>query len=252
MEVEFLGTGTSTGVPQIGCKCEVCTSQNDKDKRLRTSIIVRTEGKNILIDCGPDFRAQMLNASSSKLDCALLTHSHYDHVGGMDDLRPYCKHDSFPIYCQRDVINDIKTRIPYCFREKLYPGVPTFHLNEIELEDFEIDGIKITPLKINHYKLQILGFKIGNFAYITDAKDIPQDTMSKLKGIDTMVINALRKAPHISHMSLSECMEVVKIIKPKNVYLTHISHDLGLHEEIERSLPENMHLAYDGEIINII
>lgn len=251
IELEFLGTGTSTGVPQIGCNCEVCKSTNPKDNRLRASAIVRTANLNILIDCGPDFREQILRASSDKLDALIVTHSHYDHVGGIDDLRPYCKNGSFPIYCQKDVIDDLHARIPYCFKEKLYPGVPKLELKEIGLEPFDIGSVTIRPLRIFHYKLPILGYIIGNMAYITDAKTIPDETIEQLKGIDTLVINALRIEPHISHMSLSECLDKIKEIAPRRAYLIHLSHDMGLHDEVSKMLPSNVEIAYDGEIIRI-
>lgn len=251
MEIEFLGTGTSTGVPQIKCECEVCKSENPKDRRLRASAIVRTNNKSILIDCGPDFREQMLRASSKDLDFALITHSHYDHVGGMDDLRPYCHPNPFLVFCQPNVNMNLHERIPYCFRNHLYPGVPTFDVKEINDQPFIQDGIKIEPLKILHYKLSILGYKIGNLAYVTDAKIVPEETINKLIGIDTLVINALRPKPHISHMSLSECLSVIERIKPRVAYLTHICDNMGLHDEVEPTLPKGVHLAYDGLIVHV-
>lgn len=247
IKIRFLGTGTSTGVPQIGCNCRVCRSADDKDKRLRTSAIISVEDSNILIDCGPDFRTQMLNCGSPDLSGVLLTHTHYDHVGGIDDLRPYCnKTKNFPIYCQQDVAQDLRERLPYCFVENPYPGVPIFKIHEIGSESFYIDKIKIEPLKIFHHKLEILGFKIGNMAYITDAKTIPKETIYKIKNIDTLVINALRINDHLSHMSLSQALEVIKIINPRVSYLIHLSHDMGLHTDVQKLLPQDIHIAYDG------
>lgn len=250
-EIEFLGTGTSTGIPVIGCNCEVCCSQDRKDKRLRASAIVRVGDKKILIDCGPDFREQMLNAKSSELDMVLLTHSHYDHVGGIDDLRPYCHPNNFPVYAQQNVINDLYDRLPYCFSTNPYPGVPQFDMNVMDvMHPLDLGGIHVEVLPIWHYKLLINGYKIGeHLAYITDAKTIDDDVIESLKGIDVLVINSLRIEPHLSHMSLSETLEVVSKIKPKTTYLIHMSHDMGKHEEVSRMLPKNVFLAYDGLIV---
>lgn len=247
MEIEFLGTGTSTGVPVIGCQCDTCTSADPHDRRLRASAIIRVKGLSILIDCGPDFREQMLRASDHHIDALLVTHSHYDHVGGIDDIRPYSFDADFPIYCKDDVAHDIRTRLPYCFKEHLYPGVPKLDLRDIKpYNKFSIQGIDVLPMLIWHYKLPILGFRIGHMAYITDAKSIPENTFADLHDIDTLIINALRHKPHMSHMSLSESLDAINRIKPRVAYLTHMSHDIGLHDDIERQLPDNVHLAYDG------
>lgn len=246
MEIEILGTGTSTGVPQIGCQCEVCTSTDPRDNRLRTSAHVSVGGVNILIDCGPDFRAQMLRARNQNIDAVLVTHTHYDHVGGFDDLRPYCARKALPVYARRDVINDLRARIPYCFMENRYPGVPTFDLIEIADEPFMVKGVTVEPLPVWHYKLLITGFKIGRMAYVTDAKTIGGDVMEKLKGLDTLIINSLRKEEHMSHMSLQQTLAVIGEVKPRVAYLIHMSHDMGLHREVEGELPPNVHLAYDG------
>lgn len=246
-EVEFLGTGTSTGVPQLRCGCEVCHSADARDNRLRSSVIVRVGGVSLLIDCGPDFRSQMLRASDDALDALLITHSHYDHVGGIDDLRPYClTKDSFPIYCQDSVANDLYNRIPYCFAAKRYPGVPTFDVNIVEGgKPFNIGGVEVEPLPIMHLSLPILGFRFGNFAYITDAKSIDDTVIDSLRGIDLIVINALRHKEHISHLSLAQTLEIIERINPNRAYLTHISHDMGLQADIEPTLPANVHFAYD-------
>lgn len=252
MEIEFLGTGTSTGIPQIGCACATCKSENLKDKRLRTSAIIRTEGKNILIDCGPDFRTQILRASSQQLDALLLTHSHYDHVGGIDDLRPYCAIQPFPIYAQQNVISDIKARLPYCFSKHPYPGVPQLDMIPIDSSTpFCFANIKIFPLAIWHYKLLINGYRIGDIAYITDAKTIDDKVIESLTGIKVLVINALRITPHLSHLSLEESLSIIARIAPQEAYLIHMSHDMGKHDFMSLKLPANVHFAYDGLILHI-
>ncbi len=252
MKLRFLGTGTSTGVPQIMCGCEVCRSEDERDKRLRASVLLTVNGKNILIDCGPDFRTQMLRCGSPELEALVLTHSHYDHVGGVDDLRPYCSiGDGFPIYCKEDVARDLRERVPYCFAEHPYPGVPAFNLNEITTKPFVVTDVEITPLPVVHYKLPIFGYKVGNLAYITDAKTIDDSTIGMIRGIDTLVLNALRLKEHISHMSLSQALGVIDAVKPRVAYLTHLSHDMGLHVEVSQRLPENVKIAYDGMVIHI-
>ena len=253
LEVEILGTGTSTGVPQIGCDCEVCRSTDPRDARLRTSAIVSYRGKRILIDCGPDFRTQILNASDWRLDALFITHIHYDHVGGIDDLRPYGGEAGFPVFARQDVINDLRARLPYCFAEKPYPGVP--HLNFTPIDDntsFEVCGIEVTPIPVMHYRLPILGFHIGPLAYITDCKDIAPEQIERLRGVPLLIINALRQTPHISHMSLAESLAVIEQIGPKQAYIIHMSHGIGLHAEVEQSLPPNVHLAYDGMVVSTL
>lgn len=252
MTLTFLGTGTSTGVPQIGCDCAVCQSKDIRDNRLRASAIIRKGASSLLIDCGPDFRAQMLRENTESVNALLITHSHYDHVGGVDDLRPFCYPDGFDIYCSHDVENDLRTRMPYCFAEHLYPGAPRLHLHDIKpFEPFELYGFKVTPLPVMHYKLEILGFKIDRLAYITDAKTISDETINAIKDIDTLVINALRQEEHISHINLKQALEIIRQINPRQAWLTHMSHDMGLHAVVDASLPPNVHLAYDGLTITI-
>ena len=254
MKLVFLGTGTSTGVPQPGCKCGVCTSSDPLDSRLRTSALVELEGKHLLIDCGPDFREQMLRFHRfGSLDALLITHQHYDHVGGADDLRPYVpRNGAFPVYCQSEVARDLKMRMPYCFTENPYPGVPHYDIHLIEpFSSFSVCGIDVLPLPINHYKLEIVGFKIGNLAYITDAKFVPEETVNAIQGIDTLVINALRQKEHISHLSLSEALDVVAKVQPRVAYLTHISHDMGHSSLLAEVLPSNVRASYDGLSITI-
>ena len=249
MKLTFLGTGTSTGVPQLRCGCPTCISSDHRDKRLRASVLIEcANGINLLVDCGPDFYHQMLVMPRDlNLSALLITHQHYDHVGGMDDLRPYCKNGiDFPIYCQADVERNLRERMPYAFAAKAYPGVPHFSFHTISpLSPFYIDGIEILPLPVNHYKLEIVGFRIGNMAYITDAKHVPTETINAIKGIDTLVINALRPEPHISHLSLPESLNVIAEIAPRHAYLTHISHDMPPYAETQTLLPPAGSLAYD-------
>lgn len=254
MRLRFLGTGTSTGVPQIGCTCPTCISTDVHDKRLRSSVLLNVNGINLLIDCGPDFRTQILNAGAPDIKAALLTHSHYDHVGGIDDLRPYCyasPDGHFPLYCRPDVATDIRNRVPYCFREHPYPGVPVFTTHEIESDPFDVEGISVTPLPVWHYKLPIVGFKIGNLAYITDAKEIPDSTINLIRGIDTLVINALRHKEHLSHMNLEQALNVINQVKPRVAYLTHFADKIGCHRDTDPMLPSPVHMAYDNLIIEI-
>lgn len=246
IHVSILGSGTSKGIPEIACDCDVCKSSDPRDKRRRASVLVETMGTNILIDASPDFRAQALTEQMHSLDAILLTHSHYDHVGGIDDVRPFCAEGSMPLYLKKDVSDDLHRRNDYCFREHLYPGVPSFEIHEIDNTPFYIKGIKVTPIKVNHGKLPILGFRIGNFAYITDAKTIPEEEFEKLQGLDVLIINALRDAPHFSHLSISEALEVINKIKPQRAYLTHMCHKAGRHAELDQRLPDNVHPAYDG------
>lgn len=252
MKLRFLGTGTSTGVPQIMCGCATCRSVDDRDKRLRASVMVSIGTRNILIDCGPDFREQMLRSGSPSLEALLVTHSHYDHVGGVDDLRPYCAaEEGFPIYCRKDVADDLMQRVPYCFAEHPYPGVPAFNLHIIGESRFEVAGVEVTPLPVMHYRLPIVGFRIGRLAYVTDAKEIPASTIELMRGVDTLVVNALRIKEHISHMNLTQALDVVKQVNPRMAYLTHLSHDMGLQTEIEQQLDDHVKIAYDGLSITI-
>lgn len=246
MRLTFLGTGTSTGNPEIGCQCEVCRSVDPRDWRLRTSALVEVDGKSLLIDCGPDFRWQMIRNGISHLDAILLTHEHYDHVGGLDDVRPMCREHGMEIYAERNVIEAIRTRLPYVFREHRYPGVPNLLMREIDLSPFEVAGVRVIPIRVMHAKLPILGFRIGDLAYMTDIKSLPETEFPKLEGVRVLVLDALRELPHLSHESLGEALALAERIAPEETYFVHMSHRIGLHAEIEHRLPSHTHYAYDG------
>ena len=251
LEIEFLGTGTSTGVPMLRCKCPVCMSDDPRDKRLRTSAIVRYQGARILIDCGPDFRTQMLRASDDNIDAVLLTHIHFDHVAGLDDLRAYCHEKPFPLYAREDVLRNLHQRIPYCFAANPYPGVPHFEEHVIGNAPFLVEGVRVTPIPVMHYKLAICGFRIGPLAYITDAKTIADDVLDSLSNVPLLVINSLRQGEHLSHMCLEETLAVVERIQPGHTYLIHMSDRMGLHSQSHQLLPDGVELAYDGLIVRI-
>ena len=251
MRLRFLGTGTSTGNPEIGCKCRVCTSTDKKDYRFRSSALLEIEDKQLLIDCGPDFRVQMLEALKTfpfkKLDGVLITHEHYDHVGGLDDLRAYCKFGVVDIYAETYVVEAVKSRIPYAFMDVKYPGVPNLRMNPIEFsEAFMIQNIPVVPVRLMHGPLPILGYRIGEVAYLTDLKTIPEEEYTKLQNLDVLIINALREKEHLSHETLEDALKNIERIRPGKAYLIHMSHTFGLHEEIQKTLPRNVFIAYDG------
>jgi phosphoribosyl 1,2-cyclic phosphate phosphodiesterase len=250
MKLKFLGTGTSQGIPVIGSTHPVCLSTNPKDKRLRSSVMITDdEGKKILIDCGPDFRQQMLTNQESNVDALLITHEHNDHIIGLDDLRPiiFQKRKDISIYCLSRVGKEIQNRFPYAFTEDKYPGAPSFEIKEIGNEPFIIENTEITPIQVIHYKLPILGYKFKNLAYITDASFISEEEQEKLKNLDVLIINCLRKdEPHVAHYILPEILELVEKLQPKTTYLTHISNRFGFHDEIEAMTPINIHPAHDG------
>lgn len=248
MEVIFLGTGTSTGVPYINCPCDVCQSTDSKDKRLRSSVLVSVDTKEILIDCGPDFRQQAIVNDISTISAVLLTHEHFDHVTGIDDLRAY---GEVEIYAEERVCQSLKRTIPYCFGEIKYPGVPLISLREIDEMPFDLHNTEIIPIRIWHHKLPILGFRIGAFAYLTDISGIDDKEYEKLQNLDVLVVDALRLKPHFSHFTLEQAISFAEKTNAKEVYFTHISHQLGKHDEIQSLLPHNMMLAYDGLKITI-
>jgi len=253
LKVTFLGTGTSTGVPIILCTCSVCKSTNAKDARLRSSIMVEVDGNNFVIDSGPDFRQQMIRADVKDITAIIYTHEHIDHIIGLDDVRPFnffLKKD-MQLYATERVQDNIKRAFDYIFKENKYPGIPQIQLNTITNKPFSINGTDITPIKVMHYKMPVLGFRFGKFTYITDANFISPEEKEKIMGTEVLVLNALREEAHISHFTLQEAIDLVEEIKPKKAYFTHISHQLGLHEEVQKKLPENISLAYDGLEINV-
>ena len=251
IEVTVLGSGTSKGIPEVGCDCRVCTSEDPHDKRLRSSVLVKTMGLEILIDASPDFREQALRNDIRHIDALLLTHVHYDHVGGIDDLRPFCLNGDIPLYCREDVEEDLRRRIDYCFRDNKYPGVPVFDTHNITDKPFLIKGLKIIPVSHNHGSLPIVGFRIGNFAYITDCKTISEEEKDKLKGLDVLILNALRDREHFAHLTIEEAEALVSELKPKRAYFTHFCHEAGTHQELCERLPEGIEPAYDGQKIFI-
>jgi phosphoribosyl 1,2-cyclic phosphate phosphodiesterase len=248
MRITFLGTGTSMGVPVIGCDCEVCLSPNSRDKRLRSSLLVETQGQVILIDAGPDFRQQMLTAQIKHIDGILLTHGHTDHVGGLDDVRPinWYMQRPMPIYAEQPVLDELVQRYAYAFAKNKYPGVPDYQLVPIDTEPFYLNNVLVEPIRVWHYKLPVLGFKFGKMAYITDANRIDDIELDKLRGLDVLVINGLREEEHLSHFSLPEALSVIKKLNPQQAFITHISHQLGLHDVVNTQLPSNVKLSYDG------
>ncbi len=253
MKVTFLGTGTSQGIPVIGSAHPVCLSENPKDKRLRVSVLIEWNRYTYVIDCGPDFRQQMLNAKCSRLDGVIFTHEHADHTAGLDDIRPfYFKQGDIPIYAHNRVLKALKDRFAYIFEtENKYAGAPGVTPIRIENKPFQIGDLTVVPINGMHYKLQVFGFRFNDFAYLTDMKTIKDEEVEKLKGVKVLVVNALRETEHISHFNLEEALALVNIIKPERAYLTHISHMLGFHDEVEKKLPKNVFLAYDNLQINL-
>ena len=253
MKLTFLGTGTSTGVPELGCKCEVCTSNDPHDARLRCSALLENDDTTILIDCGPDFRAQMLRADVARLDALVITHKHYDHTAGIDDLRPFASQKTFPIYANEDTARQICSMFPYCFGEVKYPGVPNIEIHSIEdMQPFTIGSVEVQPIRVFHAALPIVGYRFGKLAYITDMSSIELSELDKLKGVEVLVINALRYSkPHRSHQTVLEALRVVDYLSPRETYFTHMMHHIGLHSKIEKCLPKGVFLAYDGLEIEI-
>ncbi|MGO1752484.1 MAG: MBL fold metallo-hydrolase [Psychroflexus sp.] len=253
MKITFLGTGTSQGIPIIGSKHPVCLSQNSKDKRLRVSVMIEWDDYRYIVDCGPDFRQQMLRHDVDRIDGILFTHEHNDHVIGLDDIRPfYFRQSDISVYAEDRVIGELKKRFEYVFQEEnKYPGAPTLDVNLVDIESFKLKNMQVKPIRVYHNKLPVFGYRMNDFAYVTDAKTIPDSEMEKLKGLKVLVLNALRLKPHHSHFNLEEALEIISILKPEKAYLTHISHLLGFHDDVEAELPDNVHLAYDNLQIQI-
>lgn len=248
MRITFLGTGTSQGVPVIACDCIVCRSQDIKDKRLRTSILIESDGTNVVIDTGPDFRQQMLREKVNYLDAIVFTHEHKDHLAGLDDVRAYNYKTKLPIdvYASDTVQQAIKRDFHYVFHAEKYPGVPELNLKEIDFEPFKIKNLNFLPIDVMHHKMKVKAFRINNFTYITDANRIEEMELKKIYGSEIVVINALRREPHISHFTLQQAINLIQDLNPKKAYLTHLSHQIGKHEDLQKELPENIFVAYDG------
>lgn len=248
MKVSFLGTGTSQGVPVIGCNCAVCTSLDFRDQRFRSSIHFEVDGISLVVDTGPDFRMQILRAGIKKLDAVLFTHEHKDHTAGLDDIRAFnfLQKKDMPVFGRSHVLEQIQREYAYIFSGKKYPGIPMVETIEIDDQPFQIEGIQIIPIPVMHYKLPVLGFRIGDFTYITDANFIAEESIELIRGTEILVLNALQKEAHISHFTLDEAVAIAKRIGAKQTYFTHISHRLGLHAQIDEELPQGIALAYDG------
>jgi phosphoribosyl 1,2-cyclic phosphate phosphodiesterase len=253
MQVTFLGTGTSHGIPVIACGCEVCTSSSDLDKRYRSSILIEIDGQTIVVDTGPDFRMQMLREKVKKLDAVVFTHEHKDHTAGLDDVRAFnfFQEGAIQIYASTRVQKNLHNCFEYIFAEHKYPGIPEIHVNTIVNEPFHVGSTKIVPIEVLHYKLPVFGFKIGDFVYITDANQIPESEREKIKGAKVLVLNALRISKHISHFSLDEAIAMARELNIEKTYFTHISHQLGKHDKVSKNLPGGILLAYDGLKIEV-
>ena len=252
-QIRFLGTGTSTGVPEIGCTCPVCTSSDPRDRRYRTSALIHFDHTTLLMDCGPDFREQMLAYGRlERLDAVLLTHEHYDHVGGLDDLRPFSRLGEIPIYADAYTAGRLRERMPYCFVEQTYPGVPRISLQEAQPgQPFHVNGLEILPLTVMHGRLPILGYRIGGqLGYVTDMLTMPDASYEALQGVDVLVVNALRPKPHPTHQSLDEAIETARRIGARETYFVHASHHIGLHAGLQQLLPPHIHYAYDELVID--
>jgi len=254
LKITFLGTGTSQGIPVIGSNHPVCRSSDPRDRRLRVSVLISWKDYNYVIDCGPDFRQQMLTHAVNRLDGILFTHEHSDHTAGIDDIRPYFfRQGDIPIYAHKRVIENLNSRFDYIFADSnRYPGAPAVQVNEVFKDvSFMIGDKMVVPVEVYHNRLQVFGYRIENFAYLTDVKSIKDEEIDKIKGVKILSVNALRIDPHHSHFNLEEALEFVEKVKPQRAYFTHISHYLGFHEEVEKSLPKNVHLAYDNLVVSV-
>lgn len=251
LRITFLGTGTSSGVPMIGCHCEVCTSTDEKDKRLRSSVLIESATTKLVIDTTPDFRQQMLRIHNNALDAVLFTHSHKDHIAGLDDIRPYnfFMQKAMDVYANSMTTEALMREFAYAFADKKYPGIPEINLVTIDETPFMIGDIPVTPILVWHHKMPVYGYRLGNFTYITDANRIDEAEKEKIKGSEIMVVNALRREKHISHFTLDEAVALVNELEVPQAYITHVSHQLGKHHDVNKTLPEHIRLAYDGLVI---
>lgn len=248
MVITLLGTGTSSGIPLIGCRCDVCRSLDYRDKRLRVSVYVETQGKCFVIDTGPDFRQQMLREDITQLDAVIFTHQHKDHTAGLDDVRAFnfLQNKDMPVYGRLQVLEQLKREFEYVFADYRYPGIPRLELHEITNTPFDVLGVTFTPIDVLHHRLPVFGFRIGNFAYLTDVNHIPEAELAKLQNLDVLIIGALQRETHISHFNLQQAIDVVSILKPQVTYFTHLSHKMGRHAEVEKELPAHIRLGFDG------
>ena len=253
MIVTFLGTGTSQGIPVIACDCEVCTSEDPKDNRLRTSVLIEVENQTIVIDTGPDFRQQMLRGNVQKLDAIVFTHQHKDHVAGLDDVRAFNHkfQKDIDLYCTAEVEEALIREFPYVFSTYKYPGVPEVKIHNIKNESFTIGRVEVLPIEALHYKLSVFGYRIKDFVYLTDISTITEKEKEKMKGAKVIVLDALRKTPHISHLSMQQAVDLLEELQPKKGYLIHISHLMGLHNEVIKELPNFIKPAHDGLILKL-
>jgi len=248
MTLTFLGTGTSGGVPSLGCQCAVCHSKDPRDKRLRAAVLLESEKTRILIDCGPDIRQQLMPLPFHPLDAVLITHVHYDHVAGIDDLRPFCIFGDINIYANESTVHDLKHNMPYCFTDRLYPGVPSLNLHVVQPhESFKVGDIDVLPIRVMHDRLPILGYRFGDFVYITDMKSIEESEYAYLQNVDTLVVNALRwEKVHHSHMLVDEALDFARRVGARRTFFTHMTHEIGFHDKANSLLPEGFQFAYDG------
>lgn len=253
IRLEFLGTGTSQGVPVVLCNCAVCNSVDPQDKRMRTSAWIKVGDTHLLVDAGPDLRQQALRSKMPGLDAVLLTHEHVDHIAGIDDLRAFnfAQGRAMDIHANAATLNAVRRMFHYAFAEEPYPGAPVLRLNTVGTEAFMAAGVSVLPIMVDHGSMEVLGYRIGNLAYITDAKRIAPEERAKLQGLDVLVLNALRRTPHPSHFSLNEALELVGALAPARAYFTHISHLLGAHSNVQKELPENVFLAFDGLVVHV-
>lgn len=253
MKVTFLGTGTSQGVPVIACQCRVCLSSNTRDKRLRSAVLVEQDGTSVVIDSGPDFRYQMLRAGVKHIDGLVFTHEHKDHIAGMDDIRAfnYVNKSKVDVYATSRVQEALHREFPYVFDDFKYPGVPEIEMHTITDSAFLIGNLNILPVEVLHYRLPVNGYRIGDFTYITDANHIPEKAYEQIKGSKILVLNALRREPHVSHFTLAEALEIIEKVNPEQAFLTHISHQLGMNDEVDAELPEHVKCAWDGLVLEL-